>query len=30
MRSIPMWRSDYNDNNTMRGDTLADQGMTMG
>ncbi len=30
MRSIPMWRSDYNDNNVVRGDTLADQGMTMG
>ena len=30
MRSIPMWRSDYNDNNVRRGDPIADQGMTMG
>lgn len=30
LRSIPMWRSDYNDNNMMRGDPIADQGMTMG
>ena len=30
MRSLPMWRSDYNDNNVMRGDAIADQGMTMG
>jgi alpha-galactosidase len=29
-RAIPVWRSDYNDNNSMRGDPLADQGMTMG
>jgi alpha-galactosidase len=30
MRSIPMWRSDYNDNNVRRGDPIGDQGMTMG
>ena len=24
MRSIPMWRSDYNDNNVMRGDQVGD------
>ena len=29
-RSLPMWRSDYNDNNVMRGDSIADQGMTIG
>jgi alpha-galactosidase len=29
-RSVVMWRSDHNDNNTVRGDPLADQGMTMG
>ncbi len=30
MRSIPMWRSDYNDNNVRRGDPIGDQGMIMG
>ncbi len=30
MRSIPMWRSDYNDNNVRRGDPIGDQGMVMG
>ncbi len=30
LRSIPMWRSDYNDNNVVRGDPIADQIMSMG
>ncbi|MBM3189590.1 MAG: hypothetical protein FJZ90_12805, partial [Chloroflexi bacterium] len=29
-RALPLWRSDYNDNNVMRGDPIADQGMVMG
>jgi alpha-galactosidase len=29
-RSLPLWRSDYNDNNQVQGDPTADQGMTMG
>ena len=30
LRSLPMWRSDYDDNNVRRGDPIAEQGMTMG
>ena len=30
MRSIPMWRSDYNDNNVRRGDPIGDQSIIMG
>lgn len=29
-RSLPLWRSDHNDNNQVQGDTTADQSMTMG